>query len=195
LIDLKSLKPGYGLTSNNGQYKLEYGSDGTLNVIGIVTDKNGNLVKDKKTNTVKTENIWKSKIKGASQIEGEGQLIIENGLLNVYNSKGESRFGPKGIKDENGGSKLVMEDNGSLVLYDSEGQPTWSSEEGFTGKFTRDEYTNDITNQRINLQEKTRDLHRLATDETDEKMNRNVLINILLTIIASGLFYFLIAME
>ncbi|MFY7728011.1 MAG: hypothetical protein ACOVRN_00690 [Flavobacterium sp.] len=200
LVDLQSLKPGYGLISKNGKYKMDYGTDGTLNIIGIVTDENGNVVIDKKTGMVKTKRIWESRIKRTSNIEGA--LTLENGVLNVYDHKGDERTKSKGEEDEDGGSKLVMQDNGLLTLYNSAGKVTWSApkrspEEGFTvdGTFTETDYINKIKLKRDNLQDKTRELLRMTSPEANENKSRmdwSILVNISWTVIAFTLLYYLI---
>lgn len=198
LVDLQSLKPGFGLTSKNGKYKMDYGTDGTLNIIGIVTDNNGNFVFDKKTGLVKTEVIWGSRIKRTSATEGA--LTLEDGVLNVYDHKGDERTKSKGSEDERGGSKLVMQDNGLLVIYNSDGKVTWSApskapEEGFTidGSFDDTDYSEKIRAERDVLQDKTRELIHMKSKESTDRMNWTILVNILWTVIASSLLYYLLA--
>jgi hypothetical protein len=193
LFDSQSLKPGFGLTSKNGKYKMDYASDGTLNIIGIVTDKNGNVVIDKKTGVVKTEIIWRSRIKRTSATEGA--LTLDDGKVTIYNHKGDERRKPYGKDDnERGGSKLVMQDNGLLVIYDSNGKITWSApsrapEEGFT---LPGDYDEEITKKRDELQDKTRELIQITSSEAKNKMDWSILVNILWTVIASSLLYYLL---
>lgn len=189
LLELQSLKPGFGLTSNNGKYKMDYGTDGTLNTIGIVTDKNGNIEIDKKTGMVKTKTVWPSKEKRTSNTEGA--ITLEDGKIAMYDYKGEERWGPYGKEDEGEDSRLVMQDNGVLALYNSANEKTWSvpskaPEEGF------EEYDEKITQKRADLEDKTRELVQLASSESKYRMDWSILVNILWTVIASSLLYYLI---
>ncbi len=191
LVDLQSLKPGYGLVSQNGKYKLDYGLDGTLEIIGLETDKNGDIVMDKKTNTVKTKRIWDSRLKRVSN--PEGALTLENGKFTVYDHKGDERIKPKGQEDESGKSKLVMQNNGLLALYNKVGDIVWSvpkrAPEGFD---VNTDYDTKITQERNKLEEKTRNLVRLQSSENNSQMKWNILTNILWSVIALSLFYYLL---
>ena len=193
LTDLQSLRPGFGLVSNNGKYKMDYKTDGTLNIIRIVTDENDNIVIDKKTGLAKTETVWASRIKRSSSTEGA--LTLDDGVVTIADYKGDARRKPYGKDDgERGGSKLVMQDDGLLVIYDSDGKPTWSApssspEEGFTLPV---DYDPKITQKRADLEDKTRELVQMTSSDANSRMDWSILVNILWTVIASSLLYYLL---
>lgn len=190
LYDSQSLKPGYGLTSKSGKYRMDYGIDGTFNILRIVTNQNGDVVTDRKGN-VKTENVWASRERRVRN--AEGPFILEDGIIKIFNNKGDERW-EQGKDDEAGGSKLVMQDNGLLVLYNSAGNKVWSApsrapEEGY------ENYETDIEDKRDELQKHTSELIRLQSSEANEnksKMDWSILVNILWTVIASSLIYYLL---
>ena len=190
LYDSQSLEPGHGLMSKSGKYRMDYGIDGTFNVLRIVTNQNGDVVTDRKGN-VRTENVWASRERGIRN--AEGPFTLEDGIIKVFNNKGDERW-KQGRDDEGGGSKLVMQDNGLLVLYNSAGNKVWSvpsrvPEEGY------ENYETDIEDKRDELQEQTSELIRLQSSEANEnksKMDWSILVNILWTVIASSLIYYLL---
>jgi hypothetical protein len=189
LYDSQSLEPGFGLTSKSGKYKMDYGRDGTFNVLRIVTNKNGDVVTDRK-GVVKTETVWASRERRIRN--AEGPFTLEDGVLKIFNNKGDERW-KKGKDDERGGSKLIMQDNGLLVLYDSDGKKIWSvpsrSPEGY------ENYETDIEDKRDELEKQTNELIRLKSLESNEnksRMNWSILANILWTVIATSLIYYLI---
>ena len=184
LAESQSLKPGYSLISKNGKYAMDYGADGTLNVVGIETDENGDIVTD--ANKVKTNTLWNSRIKQSSN--PNMPLTLQNGKLSVYDNK--LRAGIEyGKTDEGGGSKLVMLDNGILSLFNTAGKLMWAAPtEGMTGS----DYASKITGSRTDLQTKVRDLLQLQSPENKSRMNWNILVNVLWTVVALSFFYFIL---
>ena len=198
LYDFQSLQPGFGLVSKSGKYKMDYGRDGTMNVIRLKTDRDGNMQIDRRTGMPITENVWGQgqKPEGAPGPNpgGAGPLTLANGILSIYNSSGESlvkqHWWGDTPRDEEGGSKLVMLDTGLLALYNSAGNivANWPENpaEGY------ENYTKDITNKRDELQKQTSELLRLKSNENKPKMDWTILAYILWTVIASSLLYYLL---
>lgn len=184
LNEFQSLKPGYSLISKNGKYAMDYRADGTLNVVGIETDENGDIVTD--GNKVKTNTLWNSRIKPSPN--ANTPLTLQDGKFRVYDNK--LRAGIEyGKTDEGGGSKLVMQDNGILSLFNTVGKLTWAAPiEGMTDG----DYASKITGPRTDLQNKVRNLLQLQSPENKSRMNWNILVNVLWTVVALSFFYFIL---
>ena len=199
LYDFQSLQPGFGLVSKSGKNKMDYGKDGTLNIIRLKTDRDGNMQIDRRTGMPITENVWGQGQNPGGALApnpgGAGPLTLANGILSIYNSSGENlvkqHWWGQTPRDEDGGSKLVMLDTGLLVLFNSAGG--WAANwpeypaEGY------ENYTQDIANKRDELQKQTSELLRLKSNENKPKMDWSILVNILWTVIATSMLYYLIS--
>jgi len=186
LAESQSLKPGYSLISKNGKYAMDYGADGTLNVVGIETDENGDIITDANTNRVKTNTLWNSRIKPSSN--PNTPLTLQNGKFSVYDNK--LRAGIEyGKEDEGGGSKLVMLDNGILSLFNTAGKLMWAAP---TEGMTDGDYASKITGPRTDLQTKVSKVLQLQSPENKTRMNWNILVNVLWTVVALSFFYFIL---
>jgi len=191
LYEYQTINPGYGLTSKSGKYKLDYGADGTFNILRLATDRDGNMAFDRKTGMMKTENVYSPLRPNPGNA---GPMTLVDGKLTVFNKKGEEVWGPAGADDEGGNSKLVILDTGLLALYNSAGTivgswPDGGPAEGYVN------YQQNIADKRDELQKQTNELLRIQSTKTNEnksKMDWSILVNILWTVIASTLLYYLI---
>ncbi len=108
----QQLKPGEKLTSENGAYILTLQEDGNL---CVYNNKNG----------VQGAYVWgtmKHGFKDARfQLNANGNLIVYSGKNDI---KWSSNTGKKGY---NTPTKLVLENDGSLKLYNVSGQVVWTN--------------------------------------------------------------------
>jgi len=192
LTDTQTLKPGFGLTSKNGKYMLEYGTDETLKIIRLKTDKSGDVVMNAESVVIDT--IWDS---GLKKTDRKGSLVFKEGVLIMYDDKNEVRWKSDSKGAGGASSKLVMGDNGKISIFDVGNQVIWSAPskvtEGFDvakndDKTFTDDYRTEITNKRHELQRQT---NRLTTNTNKLQMDSSILINIVLTVLASSMIYYL----
>ena len=192
LTDTQTLKPGFGLTSKNGKYMLEYGTDETLKIIRLKTDKSGDVVMNAESVVIDT--IWDS---GLKKTDRKGSLVFKEGVLIMYDDKNEVRWKSDSKGAGGASSKLVMGDNGKISIFDVGNQVIWSAPskviEGFDvanndDKTFTDDYKTKITNKRDELQRQT---NRLTTNTNKLQMDSSILINIVLTVLASSMIYYL----
>ena len=108
----ETLSKGEFLASANGSFKL-------------IMQKDGNLV----LYDMFKKAIWSSK---TNKKGGVKLLVRDDGILTVY-KKDKSHAWSSGKKKDakpKGMFKLTMQENGNLVLHDSEGKLIWSSKTG-----------------------------------------------------------------
>ena len=201
LTDTQTLKPGFGITSKNGKYMMEYGINETLKIIRLQTDKDGDVKMNK--DSVVIDTIWDS---GLKNVEREGSLRFTEGVLAVYDDKGEVRWKSDSKGAGGASSKLVMGDDGKLTIYDVSNQVIWSVPtkvvEGLTDidvgsdddTVFNNKYKSNLTDKRAELQQKTNDLLHLQSNDANtskSQMDSSILINIFWTALASSMIYYL----
>lgn len=192
LTDTQTLKPGFGITSKNGKYMLEYGTGETLKIIRLKTDKDGDVIMN--GDSVIIDTIWDS---GLKKVDRPGSLVFKEGVLIVYNDSGEVRWKSDSKGAGGASSKLVMGDDGKISIYDVGNQVIWSAPnkvtEGFDtanndDKTFTDLYRTKITNKRDELQRQT---NQLLSNNNKLQMDSAILVNILWTVVASSMIYYL----
>jgi len=201
LTDTQTLKPGFGITSKNGKYMMEYGTKGTLKIIRLKTDKDGDV--DMRDESIVIDTIWDS---GLKEVEREGSLRFTEGVLAVYDDKDEVRWKSDSKGAGGASSKLVMGDDGKISIYDVSNQVIWSAPtkvvEGLgniavgsdSNDDFEDKYKANLTDKRAELQRKTNDLLYLQSNDTNtskSQMDSSILINIFWTALASSMIYYL----
>ena len=117
-----TLKPGYGLTSKNGKYRLDFGLDGTLKIIQVATDETNAIAMD--TDSIKVTTLWDS---GLTSTKTVTVLDFREGNLSVLDDTGNVRWDTKTKGAGGAGSKLVMGDDGVLTIYAADDTVIWST--------------------------------------------------------------------
>ena len=190
------MNSGSGLTSKNGKYRLDFGLDGTLKVIQLATDETNAIVTD--NDSIKVSTKWNSGIKPVTY---DSVLELTDGNLSVLDEKGQSRWDTK-TKDTGGNSsKLKMRDDGILAIYGVDNIVIWSSEkilikEGLMSVTTKNfesDYKTDITDKRALLKKNTDELVQLKDPSNKIHMDKTIFINILATVLASSMIYYVVA--
>ena len=182
-----TLIPGSGLTSKNGKYRLDYGLDGKMTVIQLEIDASGNVPTDDGSLTVNT--IWDAKIKSPTN---DSIIEFKGGNVSVVDDKDDVLWSA----NTKVGSRLVINDDGALTIYDNDDNVIWSSvvSEGMAigdpiNTFTQ-EYKAKITDVRNDIKTKKYELAQLQ-DHTQN--NYVILTNLTLTVLASSMIYYIIA--
>ena len=201
LTDTQTLKPGFGITSKNGKYMMEYGTKETLKIIRLKTDKDGDV--SMRDDSVVIDTIWDS---GLKNVEREGSLRFTEGVLAVYDDKGEVRWKSDSKGAGGASSKLVMGDDGKVSIFDVGNKVIWSVPtkvvEGLTNiavetdndDVFNSKYEANLTDQRIELQKGMNDLLHLQSNDANtskSQMDSSILINIFWTALASSMIYYL----
>ena len=191
------LKSGSGLTSKNGKYRLDFGLDGTLKVIQLVTDETNAIVTD--NDSIKVSTKWNSGIKPVTY---DSTLELTDGNLSVLDDKGQNRWDTKTKGGGGESSKLKMRDDGILAIYAFDNTVIWYSDkimvkEGLMNVNTRDStfgptYTTDIDNKRALLKQKTDELVQLNNPINKIHMDKSIFVNILAVVVASSMIYYVI---
>ena len=193
-----TLKPGYGLTSKNGKYRLDFGLDGTLKIIQVSTDETNTIAMD--TDSIKVTTSWDS---GVTSTKTVTVLDFREGNLSVLDDAGNVRWDTKTKGAGGSGSKLVMGDNGVLTIYAADDTVIWSTpikenipvKEGLMNVNLTDaefapRYKTDMTDKRALLQKKTDELVQLNNNTNKIGMDRAIFVNILATVAASSMIYY-----
>ena len=193
-----TLKPGFGLISKNGKYRLDFGLDGTLKIIQVATDETNAIVMG--TDSIKVTTLWDS---GVTPTKTGSVLDFREGNLSVLDDAGNVRWETNTKGAGGAGSKSVIGDDGVLTIYAADDTVIWSTpitekipvKEGLMNVNLTDaefapRYQADITDKRALLQKKTDELVQLNSQSNKMGMDRAIFLNILATVAASSMIYY-----
>jgi len=173
LDETSDISPGDGITSNNGQSRLEFGIDGSLKIVRIL-DTNG------KIDTQMIYNAADNKINGPI-------FKFEEGKLSVLNRNYDVKW-TNDIEDGGADCKLIMDDDGVLKIRNKLDVIIWQypkTMEGF------DDYNSKITVPRKELNEKVEQLASLPSQSNLQKNAYAMRYILWVTLGCSMLFYLL----
>ena len=182
-----TLKPGEGITSANGLYKLVFGVDGSLKIVNLDIKSSANpslkTIKDFKIDTSKTDTLLTFR---------RGNLAIV-----IPGNKDEVVWE---TKTSGSGSKIQIQDNGNLAITTDKNVVSWSSnpkKEGFAqiniNNATTDASFNIIRDNEAELKNGLVELDRLGDPNTNVsklQMDTTVYISVFWTVVASSMIYF-----
>lgn len=176
--------PGDGITSNNGQSRLDFGIDGGLKIVRIL-DTEG-----------KIETKW---IYNPEDNKMNNPIFqFENGKLSILNDNYDVKW-TNNVKNGGAGCKLIMDDDGVLKIRNKLDVIIWQYPgigEGFTSvsgsyiDFEAD-YYNRIKNPRKELNEKVERLQSLPRQSNLQK-NAYTMRYILWATLALSMFLYLL---
>ncbi len=180
-----TIERGEGITSKNGKHRVEFEENGTLKIVS--------LEKDGKTKEkILYEPDKKKKLK-------DPKTKFIDGRLSIHEGEGTKELWNNKIKAGGAGSKLTMEDDGTLTVRNSKviwSFPKMKMEEGFNFNVSDDtnfpsHYNTYIEQPRKELNE-TADTLKSLPDQSNLRKDASTLQFILWATLASSLAFFLL---
>lgn len=177
--------PGYGITSKNGQHRLEFGINGGLKIVSMPEP-------DGKITTKWLYNPGK-------KIVSEPKMKFNEGNLSILNEKDDVKWS-NGLKFGGSGCKLIMDDDGILKVRNKSNVIVWkypsTIKEGMAKVSDyyvtfKSDYDANIKNKRDDLNAKVDDLKRLP-EQSKLQRDASTMRFILFVTLASSMAFFLL---
>lgn len=188
IADNVSIMPGDGITSKNGQHRLEFGINGGLKIVSM-PDSNGE---------VETKWLYDT---GTKSVE-DPKMKFEEGNLSILNGKDETKWS-NGLKFGGAGCKLIMDDDGILKVRNTSNVVIWQFpkpeikiKEGMASTSDyyvtfKSDYDAKIKNKRSDLNQKVDALKSLP-EKSKLQRDASTMQFILWTTLAASMAFFLL---
>jgi len=183
-----TITPGYGITSKNGQHRLEFGVSGGLKIVSM-PDSNGEI---------KTEWVYDPGEKFVTQ----PKLKFDSGNLSILDDKDKTSWSNE-FKSDDSGFKLIMDDDGILKIRNKMNVIVWQFpkpetkiKEGMAKVSDyyvtfKSDYDANIKNKRDDLNRKVDTLKNLP-DQSKRQRDASTMRFILWVTLASSMAFFLL---